>query len=993
MKETPIYTIPAGYSFVDVFAKGVLELANGDSAALSRMQILLPTRRACRSLRDAFLKLSNGRPTLLPRMHPLGDVDEDELSMFMAQEIAGEELSLPPAISATRRQFLLTKLIGQRGYGRGIVQDMELARALAQLMDQTYTEDLDLKDLPKLVESEAFASHWQVSIEFLSIISGHWPNILKELGVIDSADRRNRLLKNLSEHWQKNAPAHFVIAAGTTGSIPATARLLKTITDLPKGMIVLPGLDQSLDEDSWGVMDDTHPQATLKNLLKTLEVNRNSVQTWPACTTSKDTKASIRAFVGEVMRPSDTTQVWQSLKDKKIITPQDMAIERYDCENPQEEALVIALALRRALEDKNTLAALVTPDRNLARRVTMACRRWGIEIDDSAGQPLSQTSVGLYLRLCMECVIGEMMPVALLSFCKHGKCRPAYKNWRSEIRAFDKHAARGPMFQGGLDGYNKNIGELKDDSSKEKFQNLLSFIQTGFSDLLVFEKTDKRPFADWVYAHLKAAEYFCPAEILWAGQEGEEASVFFSALLQEKDAPDDLSAQDYMAVLTGLMKAVSVRPRYGLHPRVMILGQLEARLLEADTMILSGLNEGTWPQKISADPWMSRPMRKEFGLPSHERSIGLSAHDFAQSLCADKVIITRSTRVDGTPTVPSRWLQRMDTVIRACNLPDDILTHNKPLLSLARGMDIAAIKTPPLRRPEPRPPVSSRPRELPVTKIDMWMNDPYSIYAQYILKLKPLKDLEQDMDAALRGTLIHDVLKDFFGLYKDKLPPDIVKAFVELAIAGMDKVGLEKHRRTMWLPRLQKIGTWLAVKEQEMREAFIPTISEEKGRMTLDGKAGAFTLTCRADRIDVSKDGQSAAIIDYKSGGQFSTKGMVSGLLPQLPLEALIVEQGGFEKCKKIPSSLLAYWIINGSKDGGKIIKLESEEKIRAAMEQAKDGLNALIDAFDEESTPYMSLPKPHKAPKYNDYEHLARVKEWIALDDAGNDFEDGEAA
>ncbi len=986
-EKTCIYTIPAGLSFVDVLARGILEEAGTDPLALARTEILLPTRRACRSLREAFLRLSGGKPLLLPRMNPIGDVDEEDLSLTLSG--IDEELALPPAIAPLRRQFLLMKLISHQGQGRSLKQDMMLATALGRLMDQVYTEDLDLADLRKAVDRQDFAEHWGISLKFLELLSVHWPLILAENGVIDSADRRNRLLKTLAAHWEKNSPLHKIIAAGSTGSIPATAALLKTVANLPDGCIVLPGLDQLMDEKSWKTLDDTHPQATLRHLLKELDVDRHKVAIWPASGSETPSRKKIRTFVSEVMRPADTAEEWQNAKERLSLSHDDIGIERYDCANPQEEALTVALAMRGVLEDGTKTAALVTPDRKLARRVAMACRRWGIEIDDSAGQPLSETKAGAYLRLCIQALCGEMKPVALLDFSKHALCLPASRsNWRGEIRQLDRHLFRGPSFQGGMRTYDRKIHAVEEENKKraperrietKTLEQTLSFIEQSFGPLLGL--SGNQPFAAWCEAHLRVAETFCAPELLWSGQDGEAAALLFTSLREEESLLPDMNAHNYLAILEQAMHGVAVRPAFGLHPRLMILGQLEARLVEADVMVLSGLNEGTWPPAPAPDPWMSRPMRKRFGLPSPERSIGLSAHDFAQSLCADKVIMTRSLRVDGTPTVPARWLQRMDTVLQACGISPESL-QNGDLLPQARLLDHAEDYKP-VERPRPKPPVDARPRKLSVTQIDTWMKDPYSIYAKHVLKLEPLKPLEQELDAALRGTLVHDVLDRFVKAYPDEVPDDAARQFVTIARKELDALGLEDSIRIFWEPRLAKIAGWLVGTEQAWRQDMLPMSLEKRGAIVFDAPYAPFTLSARADRIDSSRDGREAAIIDYKSGGNYSKKGMQNGQYPQLPLEALIVEAGAFEGTKALPVSALSYWVVNGGKDGGTITTLDKPGDVEAAKENARAGIMDLIAHFDDADTPYYSLPRPENAPRYNDYEHLARVREWAALDES----------
>lgn len=985
-----IYTIPAGMSFVDILAKGIMARANNNPEDLARMQILLPTRRACRSLREAFLRLSNGKPLLLPRMGGIGDVDEEELSLSLSA--AGEALSIPPAIAPLRRLFLLAKLVGARqDYARGPEQDLMLATALGKLMDQIYTEDLDLARLPDLVDRAEFSAHWQVSIKFLEILSLTWPKILREEGVIDAADRRNRLLKHLAARWRTEPPAHPVIAAGSTGSIPATAALLKTIAALPDGGIVLPGLDQVMDDDSWNAMDDTHPQATLRHLLGELQTGRNDVLVWPeAAGSDNQRRMRLRALTSEIMRPAATAEQWQTIGQRLSLTPDDLAMRRYDCANPQEEAAVIALALRGALEKDGTpeedgrTAALVTPDRKLARRVAMACRRWGIEIDDSAGQPLSETRTGTYLRLCMETLCREMRPVPLLDFAKHALCLPQnVDDWRGEIRALDLSVLRGPAFETGFGAYVKKLDALEQDGrNTERFRRTLAFIEQGFAPLTaLFDRQSPVPFAQWCDAHVQTAEYFCEAGILWSEQDGNEAASFFSSLREQADILPDVTAADYLAVIEGAASSISVRPSFGLHPRLMILGQLEARLVEADVMILSGLNENTWPPDPGTDPWMSRPMRKKFGLPPLERSIGLSAHDFAQSLCADHVVLTRSVRVDGTPTVPSRWLQRMDTVLGAMGIEDGLVTSG-PLLSHARKLDHTD-KYAPYQRPEPRPPVAVRPRKLSVTQIETWMSDPYSIYARHILKLRALEPLEKELDAAMRGTLVHETLDRFVARYPDAMQDSARADLLSIAREQLDALGLDAAATGFWEPRLGKIADWIVETEKDWRAHWKPSLREAGGELSIDAPAGPFTLRARVDRIDLAPDRREAAIIDYKTGGSFSRAGMKDGKHPQLPLESLILEQGGFADMKTVPVGALSYWIVNGSGDGGKLVTMDKAADIEDAKDKARDGLERLVAAFDSPDTPYYSLPAPARAPKYNDYEHLARIREWTALDDS----------
>ncbi len=966
-----LFTIPAGVPFARALARGIIAQAGDAPDALTAYTILLPTRRAVRTVRDAFLRESGGKPILLPRLQPLGDVEEEELSLILAAK--GEDLGIPSAIPPLRRQIMLARLIGgMKDFTKGPAADLALARALGQLMDQVYTEDLDLSALPTLVDVERFADHWQITLSFLSLLSVHWPQILAEEGMIDAADRRNRLIKALAAQWRDTPPAGPVIAAGSTGSIPATARLLDVIASMENGAVVLPGLDRAMDDESWDAVTDTHPQATLKTLLHQLGCPRTDVLLWQGVT-EQEAQSPRQRLATEIMRPAETTAAWRDLSGRN--NEFDSALEgitRYDCPTPQEEAQVIATAMRETLENGDRIVALITPDRALARRVAMACRRWGIEIDDSAGARLTDTRVGGYLRLAVQTVADECTPVPLLAFLKSALAGPDSKfykgDWRGDVRLLDRRL-RGPWPRRGLAALTQKIERVPE---LKEFSN---FLPKALAPLEALAAKGSAAFSDWLEAHLALAETICPPERLWAEEDGEQAAAFFATLREEAPLLPSVSVAEYAALLDSLMLGVTVRPAYGRHPRLMILGQLESRMIQADRVILGGLNEGTWPPGPPGDPWMSRGMRTEFGLPGPDRSIGLSAHDFVQGFAVPDVILTRSLRVNGTPSVPARWLLRFDTVLQALGRT---LSPGPHAGWAAHLDDVRNVS--PVKRPAPTPPVAARPRELPVTQIEAWLNDPYSVYARYVLRLKPLKSLEQPVDAAIRGTLLHKMMDKFVQLHPKTLPQDVQGTFLTIAADELKEFSDDPALWSFWQPRLSRLGEWIGTQEGKWRGDWQFAKAEAEGHIDREGPAGAFTLTARADRIDLARDGSAAAIIDYKSGGKFTKKGMANGTHPQLPLEALILSEGGFEGIAAKPVGALAYWVLRGGSVAGETTVIDKE--VDAAVTAAKTGLDALIATFDRETTPYYSLPDLARRPRFNDFEHLARVKEWTALGD-----------
>lgn len=994
-----IFNIPAGSGFADTLARGLLAETGDDPLALTQYRILLPTRRGCRTVRDSFLRLSEGRPLILPRLQTLGDIDEDELSLQLASaaDRAGF-LAIKPAMPGTRRRLLLARLVQQKDRTLAYGQALGLADTLARLLDQVETEGLSLSALPGLVPAGDLATHWQHTVTFLEILSVAWPQILEEAGYMGPAARRDALLRLQASIWERTPPPGFTMAAGSTGSLPATALLIKAIAGLPQGRVILPGLDQDMDRAAWDAIDDSHPQATLKNLLQQIGIERHSITPWNAAAekTADRSKNRRRKLVAEMMRPAAESQSWPELQASDLLleTPADLQevqqkIWNVTCETPEEEARLLALALRRTLERPGKTAALITPDRNLARRVAMACRKWGIEVDDSAGIPMGDTPVGTFLLLILEACSRKMAPGAVLALLRHEYCGLglSYEDRAAATAKLDQFFLRGPKPAAGAQGLIMRIEERgKEQPSLQPFADqsieIIRKIDAALNFVLHY---DRAPGQDWMNALIRSAEALADTpdlsgpERLWAGAAGEAASQFLSDLMGHAHEMPELTAYELAETLSRMMAGIAVRTPVGVHPRLFILGQLEARLVQADIMLMGGLNEGMWPPDPGHDPWMSRPMRARFGLPAPERSIALAAHDFVQCFCADEVIMTRARRIDGKPAIPSRWLQRLETVLRAAGIQDGLMTppEAQQLLACARQGQISPDATP-APRPAPCPPQEHRLSRLSITQVETLMTNPYGVYAREILRLPVLDPVEKPVDAAARGTFIHDVLDTFIIQYKDQIPENAERILIDIGLAKRTAMADDSGTWDYWWPRFERLASALIGHEREWRTQAVPHRTETKGEMILPTPSGPLKLRGRADRIDRMRDG-TYALIDYKSGGTYKPKAMVSGELPQLPLEAIIMEQGGFAEAGQGRVGYIGYWKLTGGREEMAVTALGPEESdmLKAAIEQAQTGFTAMIETFAEAHTPFTCRPDPSRPPRFDDYKHLARVDEW----------------
>jgi ATP-dependent helicase/nuclease subunit B len=987
-----VLTIPAGAPFAETLARGLIDRLkpDGDPLALSRTTIYLPTRRAARNFAEVFARILGGA-ALLPDMRPLGDVDEDEF-LF---DTSSDDIDFPPAIPPIRRHLLLAALVRrwdqtQRDGTLSFAQAASLARGLAGFFDEAETQGADLSKLADLAPG-AFAQHWDEVKGFLEFLNEQWPAILESEGALNPADRRNRVLSALARRLEANPPSGPVIAAGSTGSIPATAQLLRAIAHLPQGAVVLPGLDRELDEDSWRDLDEGHPQYGMRQLLRRMDVARKHVGDWQPVAAGNPPRETL---LRETLRSAPTTDAWRGIAESGAseIEKGLEGLSTLEAAHPGDEAASIALILREALEIPLRTAALVTPDRNLARRVSAEMTRWNIAIDDSAGRPLANTPPGTFLTLLAETAEAKFAPVPLLALLKHPLASGGENTakFRRHARELDRFVLRGPRPDPGLDGIAHAMSAVKADAenhnpSVAKIIPALASWFARLSEILhPLEEAmaqNEIDIATLLSIHIATAEALAATDviagkdILWRADAGNEAAELVAALEgAARDIPK-IESGSYPVLIRALAEGRAVRPVFGRHPRLAILGPLEARLQSFDVIVLGGLNESTWPASAATDPWLSRPMRTKLGLEQPERAIGLAAHDFATLAAGPRVILTRALKAEGSPTIASRWLQRLIQLTKGLKL-DAKLAAEKPYEQWSRALNEPAKPAEAMKRPQPKPPVTTRPRGLSVTEIETWLRDPYAIYAKHILRLRPLDPLDAEIGPLERGTAVHLALERFLIETKSALPQDAAQRLIAIADDIFRETNVPRSALAIWQPRFERAAHWFVDEERKRRTDIRDMVLEIKGTREFSGAAGAFILRCRADRIDILTSG-GAAIVDYKTGAVPSNKQIASLLAPQLLLEGAILAGNGFPPLKDIVARELLYIQISGGKEPGKTLYVDGD--IPALVTEAEAKLVARIADFDRQEKPYDAQVAPVEARRKSDYAHLERVREWLA--------------
>ncbi len=978
-----LYTIPAIRSFADALAGGLIDQYGDDPLGLARGLVLLPNNRARRAVTDAFVRASGGG-LLLPRLVAIGDVEAAEGVGALLDPAGAEPVPVPPAVAPLHRRMVLARLVGEErrraGAPADAVEAVRLAGDLARTLDQLLVEEIAPNRLRDLELSPELSAHWQRNLTLFELLLDRWPDELARIGCIDLATRRATLLDRIAARWRGEPPAGFVCAAGITDAAPAVARLLRCVAGLARGSVVIAGLGIDLDQEEWDAIgpfvpdpvtgraprpSETHPQYHLKRLLDRMGVARGEFSVWRDRTGPRSTPARAKA-IASAFAPAELTGRWTDLPaEQRRLSGVALA----EFATAADEAQGIALALRETLETPERTAALVTPDRALARRVAAHCRRWGIDIDDTAGRPLSILPPGTLLTAIAEAAAQRFAPLALLALVKHPLVRAGDRRlrWLDGARALDR-ALRGPRPAAGLGGIDAH---LADRSGRDRQVRAAAAAWWPEARVLlepVAEHFDDRPRPlAALAACLREAAQELAGDEAWTGPAGRAAAELLADLEAQPDGPAEVDPANLAQLLVTLMDEVAVRPPQGGHPRLAIYGLIEGRLQSAELMILAGLNEGIWPGGGPPDPWLAPRLRADLGLAGLDARVGVAAHDLAQGLGAPAVLVTRSRRDARSPALASRFWLRLEA------LAGDRFDRADDLVGWVQALDDAG-EPEPAARPAPMPPRSLRPKVIAVTEVDRLKADPYAFYARRILRLSPLDAVDADPSAAWRGTAVHDVLQRWAqedGCALDKLRPR--------ATAMIADERTHPLLRALWWPRLAEAIDWTAAEMARLQGEGRDVLAVEgSGEAELAG----VSLTGRFDRID-RLPGGGLGIVDYKTGKPPSARAVAEGFSLQLGLLGHIASAGGFATVDGDPSAF-EYWSLARNRQGGfgyrespcdpdgKRDKVVTSEFVALARRSFADAAGRWLTG--EEA--FVAKLHPDHAP-YADYDQLMRQDEW----------------
>ncbi|MCL2473752.1 MAG: PD-(D/E)XK nuclease family protein [Alphaproteobacteria bacterium] len=937
---TNIATIPAGENFIETLSKYLLE----KNETLGNYTIFLPTGRARNELKKHLIKKTKS----LPQIYKLNEIDDYEHD--------NTDIDIKPAISDIQRQIILTRLIKKAYKDVTVEQALLSGQSLSAFIDSCLISSTDLQKIASKIANDetlkiaGLSRHSEKNLTFLKIIGDSWQDILSEEGYIDKIQRHNLITEHKIKSWKNSGSKNPIIIAGSTGSIPGTARLMSAAAALENGLVILPGLDTELDvsfdRTVSDKIDETHPQYNMIKLLHSMSIT--DLTSIPKISYTSQNTARQRLLRAAFL-PANMTDEWSRLQKET----KDDGLSFFKFENKYQEALGISIKIKETLASSEKTVMLVTNDRTLSKLVSEILKRWDIKIEDTKPPDLNSTQVGDFLLLVSRALKKTETTLDWLAILKH----PLY------VCENDEHILAYELSQREYKHHSDDEAYTKTNAMSDK-GNVCKALIAEMKEKYGFDINTRLSLKEIFEKHIELAEKLANAKTLWDTEEGQQIKEIFDSKYAKHI--DNISIDDYASLLKTFFAAAAIKNNAAkdYNPRLMIAGTFEARCLNADVIILGGLNEGSFPLSTPANPWLSFSMQKKYGLASPDIRIGLGAHDFYTLASFKQVIMTRACSEDSVPSVESRFTRMLTTVMNALGS----VSGGYELPKLAKSLDAAKVSKC-CDKPAPNPPPDARPKLVHVTDIAKWKQNPYYIYAKYVLKFLPLESIEQDLGAADKGTLIHKVLEEFTKKYPAELPKNVKEEFLKIAYEAYKKLPAIQTEVT-WKAQLSDIADWIIEQETEHRNNAVKILAEQRGKMEIDLEDITFTIKGKADRIEISKDNK-ITIIDYKTGEPPGRKKIEDFSEPQLPLLGLIAMNNGFENLPKNSEVTgLEYWKISTNSTKCKALEYKSYF-IENSLRQLKD----LIAPYYNKTS-----PSPYKATdelKYDDYKHLSRIKEW----------------
>ncbi|MBN1325152.1 MAG: PD-(D/E)XK nuclease family protein [Alphaproteobacteria bacterium] len=400
-----------------------------------------------------------------------------------------------------------------------------------------------------------------------------------------------------------------------------------------------------------------------------------------------------------------------------------------------------------------------------------------------------------------------------------------------------------------------------------------------------------------------------------------------------------LKLSDARAVIADVLSGVSVRTQMNDAANIFVLGTIESRMQTADVIILTGLNEGMFPSIGYENSWLPRHMAEKIGLPSPDRKVSLMSLDFMNLSCGETVYWLRSKTAGSSQTTESRFISRVDVTSNG-------IKKDKAILSVVRNRDNVPLI--PLDYSSPRPPADRS--DVYVTELELLIHNPYAFYAKHILRLYPRDDYWKEPDARDFGNLVHNVIEQAVGKTSNEIISELDLQAKKILPSG----SVLFH---FWHKRFVDIAPHIEKMLNNSHGAAV----EIKGSTKIAGRI----VRAKADRI------WDGCVLDIKTGSAPSKKQLIDGMMPQLPLEAFIMQNNGFPINSSIKSKTPVLQFMQLKNNKVELIEY-SYEVAQKMIDASVQKVSELFGRYSKDFESYEYYETSDV--KYKAYDDLARV-------------------
>jgi ATP-dependent helicase/nuclease subunit B len=599
-----------------------------------------------------------------------------------------------------------------------------------------------------------------------------------------------------------------------------------------------------------------------------------------------------------------------------------------ECANEIEESNVVGLIIRESLQHAVKPIAVVTSDRQMVRRVKQSLKRWDIAVDDTTDDfLLDAPATKLFLLLYQLLASKECNLVQMLAVLKHPMC------------IYNSHPE--------LDHI--NCSKLRKPVPYKSFAEFFASF-TEKSDLI---EELKKLFLPWHGNSLEeiARQHWELFNKIYLGTKQEQEYLIleqynndFEAVVQGRD----IKVEHYYPLMQHLLATYNYRKEGEFIGDVVIITAQEARLHKFAKVILMGANEGQFPYIKQEGTLIGFSGERELGFESIDDKINEARKDFNEILANPDLVITRSLFKSNKERLPCRFLEFIE-----------IKHENKYLLWLNKLKEMELVLSP---RPSPKVPLKLRPAKISVSAIEKLMRDPYAYYAEYILKLKPFDEVAVEVSHREFGIWVHEFLKENEAHVFSR------EKYVQACSNFFASKLKQKPRQTeFWLHHVAKIASWVWELDHA-RTSNVQCNHEIYGELFLAG----IKVSAIADRIDI--DENDAVVIDFKTGAIPAESKIKEGLFPQLPIEALILAEGGFKFAQlEGKNIILKYLQLTGK--GEEIGKIS---QVKYNLSEVKNNLQSLLHRYFREAQPFFASAEQDDSGKTRKFKQLSRLDEWF---------------